>query len=70
MWQALNPFRRVTLEPVVPAKDIQPAQGRETLDPVYRQLMEGAQLRSLAARTKISMIHESLAERALGQMKG
>ena len=65
-----NPFRKVRMAPVVPSSDVKPAIGPETTDPVYMAEVEQAQLRSLLARTQISMIHESLAERALRQIQG
>ena len=67
MW---NPFRKVRMEPVVPSNDVKPAIGPETTDPVYKAEVEQAQLRSLLARTQISMIHEHLAEKALYQLRG
>lgn len=67
MW---NPFRSVRLEPVLSATDTKPAADPETLDPVYKAEVERAQLRSLLARTQISMIHESLATRALCHIRG
>lgn len=67
MW---NPFRSVKLEPVLPATDTKPAQGPETTDPVYMAEVERAKLRSLLARTQISMIHETLATRALCHIRG
>ena len=62
MW---NPFRNVKLEPVIPSKDVKPASGPETTDPVYMAELKRAKLRSLLARTQISMIHEQLAQSAL-----
>ena len=50
MW---NPFKRVRLEPVIPSKDVKPASGPETTDPVYIAEVERAKLRSLLARTLI-----------------
>ena len=67
MW---NPFRRVKLEPVVPSLQVEPAIGPEKTDPVYRNHVEHAQLRSLSARTQINMIHESLANNALMHIRG
>lgn len=67
MW---NPFRNVKLEPVIPSKDVKPASGPETTDPVYMAEVERAKLRSLLARTQISMIHETLATRALCHIRG
>ena len=67
MW---NPFRSVKLEPVLPSTDTKPAVGTETTDPVYKAEVERAQLRSLLARTQISMIHESLATQALCHIRG
>lgn len=67
MW---NPFRSVKLSPVVPATDVKPAQGPETTDPVYKAEVDRAQMRSLLARTQISMIHETLATRALCNIRG
>ena len=67
MW---NPFRRVTLEPVIPAREVKPALGPETIDPAYVAEVDRAQLRSLLARTQITMIHETLATRALSQIRG
>lgn len=67
MW---NPFRKVKMEPVLPSSDVKPAIGPETIDPVYKAEVEQAQLRSLLARTQISMIHERLAENALYQLRG
>ena len=67
MW---NPFRRVRLEPVIPSKDVKPASGPETTDPVYMAEVERAKLRSLLARTQISMIHEQLAQSALCHIRG
>ena len=67
MW---NPFRNVKLEPVIPSKDVKPASGPETTDPVYMAEVERAKLRSLLARTQISMIHETLATRALCNIRG
>lgn len=67
MW---NPFRNVKLEPVIPSKDVKPASGPETTDPVYMAEVERAKLRSLLARTQISMIHETLAIRALCHIRG
>ena len=67
MW---NPFRSVKLKPVLPVTDVKPAVGPETEDPVYRAEVERAQLRSLLARTQISMIHETLATRALCHIRG
>ena len=67
MW---NPFRSVKLQPVIPSSDVKPAPGPETTDPVYKAEVERAQLRSLLAKTQISMIHEALAERALCHIRG
>ena len=67
MW---NPFKRVQLEPILPAENTQPASGPETTDPVYMAEVERAKLRSLLARTQISMIHETLATRALCHIRG
>ena len=67
MW---NPFHRVKLEPVVPAKDVKPALGPETTDPAYVAEVERSKLRSLLALTQISMIHETLTERSLSHMRG
>ena len=67
MW---NPFRNVKLEPVIPSKDVKPSSGPETTDPVYMAEVERAKLRSLLARTQISMIHETLATRALCHIRG
>ena len=67
MW---NPFRNVKLEPVIPSKNVKPASGPETTDPVYMAEVERAKLRSLLARTQISMIHETLATRALCHIRG
>ena len=67
MW---NPFRSVKLEPVVPAKEVKPAVGPETTDPAYVAEVERSKMRSLLARTQISMIHETLAERSLFHMRG
>lgn len=67
MW---NPFRSVKLEPVVPAKEVKPAVGPETTDPAYVAEVERSKMRSLLARTQISMIHETLAERSLCHMRG
>ena len=67
MW---NPFRNVKLEPVIPSKDVKPASGPETTDPVYMAEVERAKLRSLLARTQISMIHETLATKALCHIRG
>ena len=67
MW---NPFRSVKLKPIVPSSNIQPAVGPETTDPEYRNQVETAQLRSLSARTQISMIHEHLASQALVHIRG
>ena len=67
MW---NPFRNVKLEPVIPSKDVKPASGPETTDPVYMAEVGRAKLRSLLARTQISMIHETLATRALCHIRG
>lgn len=67
MW---NPFRSVKLEAVLPSTDTKPAVGPETTDPVYKAEVERAQLRSLLARTQISMLHETLATRALCQIRG
>lgn len=66
MW---NPFRSVKLEPVVPAKEVKPAVGPETTDPAYVAEVERSKMRSLLARTQISMIHETLAERSLCHMR-
>lgn len=67
-----NPFARVELAPVIPAadEDVTPAIGSETTDDQYRNELEGVQLRSLLARTQITMIHESLAVRSLNQLRG
>ena len=67
MW---NPFHSVKLEPVVPAKEVKPAVGPETTDPAYVAEVERSKMRSLLARTQISMIHETLAERSLCHMRG
>lgn len=67
MW---NPFRSVKLQPVLPSTDVKPAVGTETTDPVYKSEVERAQLRSLLARTQISMLHETLATKALCQIRG
>ena len=67
MW---NPFRSVKLQPVIPSSDVKPAPGPETTDPVHKAEVERAQLRSLLARTQISIIHEALAERALSHIRG
>lgn len=65
MW---NPFRGPKLTAVVASNDVEAAKGSESAE--YREALEKAQMRSLLARTQISMIHESLADRALAQMKG
>lgn len=67
MW---NPFKSVKLEPVLPNQDVKASIGRETLDPAYVAEVERSKLRSLLARTQISMIHETLAERSLIHMRG
>lgn len=67
MW---NPFQRVKLTAVIPKKDIKPAVGPETIDPVYRAEIEKAQSRSLLARSQIALIHETLAQKALDHMRG
>lgn len=67
MW---NPFKSVKLEPVLPAKDVKAATGPETTDPAYVAEVERSKLRSLLARTQITMIHETLAERSLLHMRG
>lgn len=67
MW---NPFRSVKLQPVIPSTDTQPAIGPETTDPAYVAEMERFKLRSLLARTQITMVHETLAERSLLHMRG
>lgn len=67
MW---NPFRSVKLQPVLPSTDVKPAVGTETTDPVYKAEVERAQLRSLLARTQISMLHETLVTKALCQIRG
>ena len=67
MW---NPFRSVKLEPVVPAQEVKAAIGSETTDPAYVAEVERSKMRSLLARTQITMIHETLAERSLFHMRG
>ena len=67
MW---NPFRSVKLEPVVPAQEVKAALGPETTDPAYVAEVERSKMRSLLARTQITMIHETLAERSLFHMRG
>lgn len=67
MW---NPFRSVKLEPVVPAHEVKAALGPEKTDPAYVAEVERSKMRSLLARTQISMIHETLAERSLSHMRG
>lgn len=67
MW---NPFRSVKLEPVVPAQNVEAAIGPEKTDPAYVAEVERSKLRSLLARTQITMIHETLAERSLSHMRG
>ena len=67
MW---NPFKIIKLKPVIPSKDVKPASGPETTDPVYMAEVERAQLRSLLARTQITMIHEQLAQSALCHIRG
>lgn len=64
MW---HPFKKVTLEAVtknepkvtIPEPDIE-----------ISEELEKAQLRSLKARTEISMIYERMAENALQKLKG
>ena len=67
MW---NQFKIIKLKPVIPSKDVKPASGPETTDPVYMAEVERAQLRSLLARTQITMIHEQLAQSALCHIRG
>lgn len=67
MW---NPFRTVRLTPVIPSQDVKPALDEETTNDVYKAEVERAKLRSLLARTQISMIHEGLAARALCSIRG
>lgn len=67
MW---NPFRTVKLEAVIPSADTKPAVGTETTDPVYMADIERSRLRSLLARTQITMMHETLAAKALCQYRG
>lgn len=67
MW---NPFRSVKLEPVIPSQDVKAAIGPETTDPAYVAEVERSKMRSLLARTQITMIHEMLAERSLFHMRG
>ena len=67
MW---NPFKIIKLKPVIPSKDVKPASGPETTDPVYMAEVENAQLRSLLARKQITMIHEQLAQSALCHIRG
>lgn len=67
MW---NPFRSVKLEPVVPSQEVKAAVGPETTDPAYVAEVERSKMRSLLARTQITMIHETLAERSLFHMRG
>ena len=64
MW---HPFKRVTLEAVTKNEsDISvPAQKIKLSDEI-----QTAQLRSLKARTEISMIYERMAESALANLKG
>lgn len=65
MW---NPFRGPKLTPVLASDEVEAAKGSESAE--YRVALEQAQMRSLLARTQITMIHENLAGRALAQMKG
>ena len=67
MW---NPFRSVKLEPVVPSQEVKAAIGPEKTDPAYVAEVERSKMRSLLARTQITMIHETLAERSLFHMRG
>lgn len=67
MW---NPFRRVDLKPVISQSEIKPAVGPETEDADYRGELETLKLRSLLAKTQITMIHEQLASSALCHMRG
>ena len=60
-----NPFKRVKLKPVLPT-----VATTDNPDPVYQAEVERAQLRSLLARTQITMIHETLAARALCHYQG
>ena len=67
MW---NLFRSVKLEPVVPSQEVKAAIGPEMTDPAYVAEVERSKMRSLLARTQITMIHETLAERSLFHMRG
>jgi hypothetical protein len=64
MW---HPFKKVTLEAVIKNTS------EVTSSPVEINIpeeVETAQLRSLKARTEISMIYERMAEGALAKLKG
>jgi hypothetical protein len=63
-----NPFRGPKLAAVVIDDETTPAESAE--NPAYRDELEKVQMRSLLARTQITMIQESLANRALAQLRG
>ena len=67
MW---NPFKIIKLKPVIPSKDVKPASGPETTDPVYMAEVERAELRGLLARTQSSLIRQQLAQSALCHIRG
>lgn len=64
MW---HPFKKVTLEAV---RKNEPKATIPEPDIEISEELEKAQLRSLKARTEISMIYERMAENALQKLKG
>lgn len=71
MWSSIknmwHPFKKVRLEPVKISSD---ESSQLNINPVLNKEIEKAQLRSLKARTEITMIYDRLSEGAVSKLKG
>lgn len=68
MWKFWNPFRKYKLEPKIPSEPM--INISMVINPTIKSETEQYQLRSLKARTEITMTYERVAEEALNKYKG